>query len=181
MNIIHYQYHVKGLHYRIRQARVEDAGQLPALRLKIDGETEYLDRERGEGFIDQDGFKKQILEDSEKPRNLFLVAEVSQKLVAFSRCEGSELRRMSHKVEFGVGVLKDFWGYGIGKNLLKASIDWAESEGVQKMSLSVLERNEKAIKLYEKLGFKREGLLQRDKVLSDGQFYNTVLMGRFKS
>lgn len=30
-----------------------------------------------------------------------------------------KLKRFSHKVEFGVCVLKEYWGYGIGKNLLK--------------------------------------------------------------
>ena len=48
------------------------------------------------------------------------------------------------------------------------------------MNLSVLETNEKAIKLYEKLGFEVEGVLKKDKVLSNGRYYNTILMGRFK-
>jgi RimJ/RimL family protein N-acetyltransferase len=181
MNMNKHTCNVNGKKYQIRKARVVDAKQLSALRLQIDGETENLDREMGEVFIDPMGFEKLILEDSEKRRNLFLVAEVDQKIVAFSRCEGSDLKRFQHKVEFGIGVAKNFWGYGIGKNLLKASIDWAEREGIQKITLSVLETNEKAIRLYEKLGFQREGVLEREKVLSDGKFYNTVLMGRFKN
>ena len=48
------------------------------------------------------------------------------------------------------------------------------------MNLSVLETNEKAIKLYKKLGFEVEGVVKNDKVLSDERFYNTILMGRFK-
>jgi hypothetical protein len=59
--------------------------------------------------------------------NLFLVAEVSERIVGFSRCEGNNLKRMSHKVEFGVCVLREYSGYGIGKNLLKESVHWAES------------------------------------------------------
>lgn len=42
---------VRGLTYRIRSAAIGDAKQLSALRLKIDGETEYLDREPGEAFL----------------------------------------------------------------------------------------------------------------------------------
>jgi len=45
--------------------------------------------------------------------------------------------------------------------------------------LSVLETNDKAIKLYEKYGFETEGILKKDKRLSDGNYYNTVLMGKF--
>ncbi|GMA62045.1 hypothetical protein GCM10025859_24850 [Alicyclobacillus fastidiosus] len=95
--------------------------ELSELRLQIDGETENLDREKGEGFIDVPGFDNLIHMDTVSPRNLFLVA-VNNRIVGFSRCEGTGLKRFSHKTEFGVCVLKDFWGYRIGKNLLKESI-----------------------------------------------------------
>ena len=74
--------------------------------------------------------------------------------------------------------LKEFWGYGIGKNLLKQSIAWADSTGITKITLNVLETNEKAIALYKKLGFAIEGTLRNDKILSDGKYYNTIVMGR---
>ncbi|AEN88747.1 Acetyltransferase, GNAT family [Priestia megaterium WSH-002] len=50
---------------------------------------------------------------------------------------------------------------------------------MKKMTLNVLETNKKAIDLYTKFGFEVEGVLKNDKVLSDGKFYNTVVMGRF--
>ena len=67
----------------------------------------------------------------------------------------------------------------LGKDLLKESIAWTDSNGIKKITLNVLETNEKAINLYRKFGFKTEGILENDKVLSDGQYYNTVVMGRF--
>ncbi|MFB5763935.1 GNAT family N-acetyltransferase [Paenibacillus medicaginis] len=172
--------HNKGIAFSIRSAVPEDAEQLSELRLQIDGETEYLDREPGEAFIDIPGFEQLIKTDTDKPRNLFLVAEVSNRIIGFSRCEGNDLKRFSHKVEFGVCVLKDYWGYGIGKNLLQESIGWADSTDIQKMTLNVLETNDKAISLYQKLGFEIEGVLKNDKLLADGGFYNTVVMGRLK-
>ncbi|PGM53754.1 GNAT family N-acetyltransferase [Bacillus sp. AFS053548] len=171
---------INGLQYIIRHAVLTDAKQLSSLRVQIDGETENLDREAGEAFIDQKGFEQLIISDTETLKNLFLVAEVQDKILGFSRCEGSQLKRLSHKVEIGVCVLKEYWGYSIGKNLLKQSISWADTNDLHKMNLSVLETNEKAIKLYEKLGFEVEGVLKNDKLLSDGKFYNTILMGRFK-
>lgn len=74
-----------------------------------------------------------------------------------------------------------YWGYGIGKNLLKRSIDWADSNHIRKMTLKVLETNKKAILLYERCGFETEGILKEDKLLRDGKYYNTVLMGRIGS
>ncbi|RLQ92410.1 GNAT family N-acetyltransferase [Falsibacillus albus] len=173
------EFHVNGMKYTIRHAIKKDAEELSQIRLQIDGETEDLDRERGEANIDTVGFEELIQADMDNEKNLFLVAESGGSLVGFSRCEGSGLKRFAHKVEFGVGVLKDYWGYQIGTNLLKESIDWAQTAGLKKMTLNVLETNEKAIHLYEKLGFTVEGVLKKDKRLSDGRYYNTVIMGRW--
>ena len=173
------EFNINGLKYTIRSAIEKDANDLSDLRVQIDGETENMDREKGEAFIDTLGFKQIIKIDTESLRNLFLVAVVDEQIVGYSRCEGNDLKRSTHKVEFGVGVLKEYWGYAIGKNLLKESISWADSIGIKKITLNVLETNERAIKLYSKLGFEIEGKLKNDKILSDGKFYNTIIMGRF--
>jgi ribosomal protein S18 acetylase RimI-like enzyme len=172
-------FEVKELCYTVRSAVEDDAEQLSAVRLQIDGETENMDRERGEAFIAPAGFKEIIRTDAERSRNLFLVAEAEGRIAGFSRCEGIYLKRFSHKVEFGVCVLQDFWGYGIGNNLLRESLAWADSNGIRKVTLNVLETNGKAIELYKKLGFEVEGVLQKDKLLSDGRYYNTIVMGRW--
>jgi len=170
--------YAKGLNYTIRSAVTSDAKSLSGLRVIIDGETENMDRESGEAFIDVPGFERMIEEDTLKARNLFLVAVVRNAIVGFSRCQGFDLNRFSHKVEFGVCVLKGYWGYGIGQNLLRESISWADANGIQKIALSVLETNEKAIRLYQKHRFEIEGVLKKDRLHADGTYYNTVIMGR---
>lgn len=172
------EFHINGLTYTIRSAAETDAEQLSEIRVQIDGETENMDREAGEGFIDKIGFQNIIKTDSEESKNLFLVAEVHNRIVGFSRCEGANLKRLSHKVEFGVCILKEFWGYRMGKRLLQQSIHWADENEIKRISLQVLETNEKAIHLYKELGFEVEGILKNDKRLSDGKYYNTVVMAR---
>ncbi|PLR99258.1 GNAT family N-acetyltransferase [Bacillus sp. T33-2] len=181
MKINKQEFNVNGLNYIVRSAIESDAKHLSELRLQIDGETENLDREPGEAFLDSQAFEQIIKTDAESPRNIFIVAEAHGRIVGFSRCEGTDLKRLRHKVEFGVGVLKEFWGYSIGKNLLKESIAWADSNGIKKISLHVLETNDKAAKLYEKFGFEIEGILKNDKFLSDGRYYNTIVMGRINN
>jgi hypothetical protein len=112
------EYAINHLHYIIRSANEEDAQCLFEVRVQIDGETENMDREAGEAYIDEAGFKKIIHDDTESDRSLFLVAEVNGRIAGFSRCEGSKLNRSAHKVELGVCVLKEYWGYGMGKNSL---------------------------------------------------------------
>ncbi|MDQ0493813.1 GNAT family N-acetyltransferase [Paenibacillus brasilensis] len=179
MKISPQEFNVKGMTYTIRSATNKDARNLSKIRLLIDGETENLDREKGEAYIDTPGFEQLIETDTQSSRNLFLVAVVHDKIVGFSRCEGYALRRFAHKVEFGVCILKDYWDYGIGTNLLRTSISWADSNHIKKMTLQVLETNNKAIELYKKHGFEVEGILKNDKLLSDSRYYNTVIMGRF--
>ncbi|MGG0240708.1 N-acetyltransferase family protein [Bacillus rhizoplanae] len=179
MKISPKEFYSRNIRYMIRSVMEEDAKNLSEIRLQIDDETENLDRERGEAYIDEAGFKKIIKEDTDSASNLFLVAEVNGRIVGFSRCEGNKLKRTSHKVEFGVCILQEYWGYGIGKNLLKESVNWADLHGIKKITLYVLETNEKAKNLYERYGFEVEGILKNDKMLSDGNYYNTILMGRF--
>ena len=59
--------------------------------------------------------------------------------------------------------------------LEKAFLDYQ----LHRVYLTVLEDNEIAIELYEKIGFKKEGLL-RNHIFSDGQFKNWLVYGLLK-
>lgn len=168
----------KKISWILRCPTKEDAIELSKLRVKIDGETENLDREAGEGLLTPDDFEKLIYEDSIAEKNIFLVAQVKDKIIGFTRLEGNKLSRFSHKAEFGICILKEYCGYGIGKVLLENILIFADSNRIEKVSLSVVQTNTNAIRLYKKYGFIEEGLLIKDRLHKDGNYYNTVLMGR---
>jgi len=162
-----------------------DARELSELRVEIDGETENLDRETenldreaGEGLLSLEDFEKLIYEDSIAEKTIFLVAEVEGKIVGFTRCEGSKRNRFRHKAEFGICILKEYWGQGIGKVLLENILKWADTVEIEKITLTVLQTNTNAIQLYKRFGFIEEGLLMKDRIHKDGNYYNTVMMGR---
>ena len=113
-----------------------DAIELCELRVKIDGETENLDRESGEGLLTSEDFEKLIYEDSIAEKTIFLVAEVEGKIVGFTRCEGNKLSRFRHKAEFGICISKEYWGHGIGKVLLENVLMWADNVGIEKNFIS---------------------------------------------
>lgn len=169
----------KGITWTLRCPTKSDAAELSKLRVKIDGETENLDREPGEGLLTPEDFEKLIYEDSIAEKTLFLVAEVESKIVGFTRCEGNKLSRFRHKSEFGICISKDYWGYGIGRTLLENILKWADTTGIEKISLTVVQANRKAIELYKRYGFVEEGLIIKDRIHKDGNYYNTVIMGRF--
>lgn len=171
----------KNLTWVLRCPTKYDATELSELRVKIDGETEYLDRESGEGLLTPEDFEKLISEDSIAEKSIFLVAEVEGKIIGFSRCVGSKLSRFRHKAEFGICILKEYWGYGIGKALLENILFWADNQEIKKITLTVVDTNAKAIQLYKRFGFAEEGLLIKDRIHRDGIYHNTVIMGRFKN
>ena len=168
----------KNLSWILRCPTKYDAEELSELRVKIDGETEYLDREAGEGLLTSEDFEKVIYEDRLAERTLFLVAEVKGKIVGFTRCEGSKLSRFKHKAEFGICISKEYWGCGIGKILIENILMHMDTVGIEKISLTVVQTNTKAIELYKTYGFVEEGLLMKDRIHKDGNYYNTVIMGR---
>ena len=178
MEWVQKEFNANGTAYVIRSAEERDAEELSLLRLQADGETENLDREPGEDFMDWDDFARLIALDTESSRSLFLVAEAGGKLAGFSRCQGSHLKRSAHKVDFGIMILQPYWGLGIGRNLLQESIRWTDSNGITKIALSVFECNDTVIRLYGKMGFSVEGVLKNDKLLSGGRYCNTIVMGR---
>ena len=69
---------------------------------------------------------------------------------------------------FGLAVLQEFRGKGIGQALLKKAVSAAKSEAkkrriiLQRIDLLVLEENDAAKKLYEKYGFLRKGILDKE-------------------
>lgn len=166
--------------WTLRCAQKSDAAALSELRVVIDGETENMDRESGEDYLSEKDCEEVIIGDLLDERGIFLVAQVHERIVGFARCKGKSLSRFKHQAEFGICILKEFWGCGIGKQLLSEIITWSEEVGIEKVTLTVVETNTKAIQLYQQYGFIQEGLLVRDRLHKDGEYYNTVIMARFK-
>lgn len=81
------------------------------------------------------------------------------------------------KAEFAIIVGDPKWqGKGIGRSATVALIDWGFDQlNLHKISLSVLASNKRAIRLYETLGFRREGVL-RDEQFRDRKWVDVVLM-----
>lgn len=171
----------KKMTWKLRNPEEYDALELSKLRIQIDSETENLAREPGESVLDEQSFKKLISEDIKSAGNLFLVAEVNGKIVGFSRCVQMKLKRFSHQCDFGICILQEYCGLGVGNQLLTSTIEWSEENNIEKISLNVVEANLGAINLYKRHGFEQEGLMIKDRKHSDGSYHNTVLMGRISN
>jgi len=88
---------------------------------------------------------------------------------------------IDHRVrsaEFAIMIgEKSFWGKGLGKTITAAVLDYGfEQLNLHRIYLSVLSANERALCLYEKLGFKKEGVLRHDQ-FRNGQYLDVTIMG----
>jgi RimJ/RimL family protein N-acetyltransferase len=86
----------------------------------------------------------------------------------------------SHCGALGIGLLPEFRGIGIGRQLLRRTIDAAFAFGLTRIELTVRERNANAIALYKSLGFETEGL-HRDAVGIEGEYENLYSMALLRA
>jgi putative acetyltransferase len=108
-----------------------------------------------------------------------LVAVVEGKVVAslfLARFDG----RRAHAGTFGMAVADDYVGRGVGTALMQAMIDQADRWlGLTRIELTVWTDNARAITLYERFGFEREGVL-RAYALRDGVLVDALAMARLR-
>jgi putative acetyltransferase len=77
-----------------------------------------------------------------------------------------------------MGVADDLTGRGIGTALLRALLDAADNWlDIRRIELTVFADNERAIRLYERHGFQREGLM-RAYGFRDGCYADALAMAR---
>ena len=84
-------------------------------------------------------------------------------------------RRMSHRAEFGISVVKSEWGQGIGRALLQKCIMYAKEHMIELINLEVRSDNIRAIHVYEKYGFRKIGTAPAYFKI-DGEYYDFDLM-----
>ena len=66
-------------------------------------------------------------------------------------------RKVAHRARFGISILKEHWGMGIGRALMDASVDCARRAGYAQLELEVVAGNERAVSLYRRVGFEEYG------------------------
>lgn len=79
--------------------------------------------------------------------------------------------------DLGMWVLEEWRGRGIGSALLETCIDQARAARAHKVALQVWPHNSRAIALYEKFGFEREGYLRAHYRRRNGELWDAVIMG----
>lgn len=160
--------------FTIRQAREEDlTGLVGAIRSSL-GSGEYVQAESVADIIDSEGV---LLRHNEIESRIFFVATVGDEVVGWVHLKHRDLRKLSHTVEFTLGVLEQYQGRSIGSHLLERGVEWATSQGFEKLCNSVPSSNERAIEFLQSRGFDIEAVRENHYKLN-GAYLDEVMMAK---
>lgn len=96
---------------------------------------------------------KLLTDINQSPTQMMVQCLVEGELVGNSFLRLDSNPRMAHRANLGIMLYQKYWGLGLGKLLMQAVIDTAMQKGVDYLELEVVADNERAIGLYEKMGF----------------------------
>ncbi|MCK8058988.1 MULTISPECIES: GNAT family N-acetyltransferase [unclassified Fusibacter] len=89
--------------------------------------------------------------------------------------------RLRHSGSIGIMVHKEYQGIGIGQALMETLLDVADNWlMLVRVELTVFSDNERAVKLYTKLGFETEGL-KKKAAIRNGQYADEYMMSRIRN
>lgn len=163
----------------IRPAVTDDAQSFLDMWRILDTETEFLLYEPGERELSFDQQRSRIANatDSDDVHILAVVDGDNSELAGFAAGRRSALLRDRHNLEVVVALQQKHTGKGVGQKLLAQLEDWALGRKIHRMELGVMANNPRAIKLYEKCGFKMEGT-KTDGVKLKSGFVDLHLMAK---
>jgi RimJ/RimL family protein N-acetyltransferase len=79
--------------------------------------------------------------------------------------------------EIGINIIKTYQGKGYGTEAINWALDWAfGTAGIHRVGIRVFEYNEGARRLYEKIGFKEEGV-SRQMFWHAGRWWDDIQFG----
>lgn len=159
----------------LRSAAPEDAAALKAMGEALLAETPYFHRlpsERAASVLEMETVIRSVLS---APGCALVNAWHGDRPVGECLLVAGQLSRIRHTATIGIGVLAAYQGVGIGKALMREIIDRARAAGIDRLELTVMTTNERAIRFYEALGFDVEGR-KRGSVRIDGAPVDELLM-----
>lgn len=147
-----------GVELFVRNAVASDTRAVRDIMQRTHAETDYLLSYPDEQSVDDEQEARSLAETERSDNEVELVAVVDGRIVGSAGVTAvGGRRKLAHRARFGISVLKDYWGMGIGRVVMEASIDCARRAGYTQLELDVVAGNERAVSLYRRAGFEEYG------------------------
>jgi RimJ/RimL family protein N-acetyltransferase len=165
-----------GRRWMLRPGRPTDGRALARLFADVRAEGRWLITTPGAVSEPSEAFW--ISEMIRAEEHLVLVAEADGEVIGNVLVSVDRGRATEHIGVLSVLLAEGWREVGIGTELIGAAQRWTVNRGLRKLSLGVFPDNDRAIAVYERAGFVREGL-RRLQYRSDEAFRDEVLMAWF--
>ena len=161
----------------IRSAEVSDAEDLIRYLKVTAGETPYLMREPEEITMTLENEQEFLQSKSDDEREVLLVATVDGKHAGnCALVSMGDYLRYAHRCVVAIALYEEYTGCGIGRMLLESVLSVAKDVGYEQAELDVMEGNENAKALYEKMGFVEYGRFPDNMKYADGTYRDAYWM-----
>lgn len=163
----------------IREAIPADAAEILAVMKQLSRETDFLVLDEVGMQLTPELLALNLADIYESENNLLLLALADEKIIGTASVKAAGEPSVAHIGEIGISILKAYWGIGLGSALLEEIIAWAQASGViRRLELTVQVRNTRAVGLYQKFDFVKEGTLARGVRSAESEFLPVDLMRR---
>ena len=126
-----------------------------------------------DAHISKEEQEKWYREQLRDKKNLVFIAFADETV---GYCQVKNIDYANRTCEVGFCIAPEYQNKGYGTILVKELIKYAtEKLNMHRLYLEVFADNEKAIRLYERCGFRNEGIL-RDKIYKNGRFRDVMGM-----
>jgi len=122
--------------------------------------------EPGERQITVEDQRQRIKTVLSKNNQIIFVAENDNDLIGYLAAIGGDFKRNRHRAYIVIGILQAFIDQKIGTKLFTELEKWTRHHAVHRLELTVMVHNERAIRLYKKMGFEIEGTKKHSLVIS---------------
>lgn len=160
----------------IRKVEVRDASKFLSMLKRLDSETENMMFEPGERTTSIEEMKSNI-ELMYNSGSMILIVEDGEEIVGFLEAERGFANRIKHSVYIVIGLLKEYRGKKLGVKLFEEIEKWARESEIKRIELTVMIHNEGAVKLYERMGFKIEGIKEKSLIVN-GNYVDEYYMAK---
>lgn len=137
----------------LRSPERDDAPDMMNFLRDLSSETDFILRCLEE-CVETDEREAEILEGINNSAYSVMIACFVDGEVA-GNCTLSFKNRIKvrHRASVGIGLRQKYWNLGIGTAMFSEMIEIAKAQGVMQLELDYIEGNERAKRLYEKMGF----------------------------
>lgn len=114
---------------------------------------------------------------SNPEHTIVLVALDKHRIVGHLQISIGTSPRFREMGDLFIYLHQDYQNLGIGAALMREAIAEARHRRLHRIELTVVADNHRAIRLYEKVGFQREGVKRENYLGEDGKYHDEITMG----